>query len=137
MRTGILILVLFFVIPQGMFSQPSQKIWGKVVDRESQKPLLNATVMILEAGPITGVTTGEDGVFVIENVPVGRYNVLVSYTGYDSYILKDVLCESGKQGFLDVGLKESIIELGEVSIANVNKDETVNHMAGVPSFLSN
>ena len=131
MRTGILILVLFFVIPQGMFSQPSQKIWGKVVDRESQKPLLNATVMILEAGPITGVTTGEDGVFVIENVPVGRYNVLVSYTGYDSYILKDVLCESGKQGFLDVGLKESIIELGEVSIANVNKDETVNPMAGV------
>ncbi len=114
-----------------MFSQPSQKIWGKVVDRESQIPLPFATVMILEAGPITGVTTGEDGVFVIENVPVGRYNVLVSYTGYESYILKDVLCESGKQGYLDVGLKESVIELGEVSIANVNKDETVNPMAGV------
>ena len=131
MRTGILILAILMIIPEGLFSQPSQKIWGKVVDWESKKPLPFATVMILEAGPITGVITGEDGVFEIENVPLGRYNVLVSYAGYESYIMKDVVCESGKQGFLDVGLKESIIELGEVSVANVNKDEAVNPMAGV------
>ncbi len=131
MRTGIFILALFIILPEVVFSQPSQKIWGRVIDRESQKPLASATVMILEAGPITGVITGEDGIFEIENVPVGRYNVLVSYTGYESYIMKDVVCESGKQGFLDVGLKESVFELGEVSVANVNKDETVNPMAGV------
>jgi len=131
MRRGLFILALQIAFLPGVLSQPSQNIWGKVVDRESQKPLSNATVMILEAGPITGVTTDEDGSFVIEDVPVGRYNVFVSYTGYESYIMKEVLCESGKQVFLDVGLKESIIELGEVSIANVNKDETVNAMAGV------
>lgn len=131
MRTLIFILALHLAFLPSALSQPTQNIWGKVVDQESQKPLPYATVMILEAGPITGVTTGEDGTFIIEDVPVGRYNVLVSYTGYESFIMKEVLCESGKQGFLDIGLKESVIELGEVSIANVNKDETVNAMAGV------
>jgi len=131
MKTALLILALCLAFFQVAFSQPNQKIWGKVVDRESQKPLVNATVMILEAGPITGVTTGDDGVFMFEDVPVGRYNVLVSYAGYESYIMKDVLCESGKQGFLEVGLKEAVVGLGEVSVTNVNKDETVNPMAGV------
>ena len=92
MKSALLILALFLAFLQVAFSQPSQNIWGKVVDRESQKPLVNATVMILEAGPITGVTTGDDGVFKFEDVPVGRYNVLVSYAGYESYIMKDVLC---------------------------------------------
>jgi len=131
MRTLIFILALHLAFLPSALSQPTQNIWGKVVDKESQKPLPYATVMILEAGPITGVTTGEDGTFVIEDVPVGRYNVLVSYTGYESYIIKEVMCESGKEGFLDIGLQESVIELGEVSIANVNKDETINAMAGV------
>jgi len=131
MRKLIFILALHIAFLTYALSQPTQNIWGKVVDQESQKPLPYATVMILEAGPITGVTTGEDGTFVFEDVPVGRYNVLVSHTGYESYLMKEVLCESGKQGFLDIGLKESIVELGEISIANVNKDETVNTMAGV------
>jgi hypothetical protein len=98
---------------------------------ESQRPLAFATVMILEAGPVTGVTSGEDGVFSIQEVPVGRYNILISHTGYESLIMKDVLVESGKQVFLDVGMKESVVELGEVLIANVSKDQTVNSMAGV------
>ena len=131
MRTLIFILALHIAFLPNALSQPSQHIWGKVVDQETQRPLPYATVMILEAGPITGVTTNEDGTFVIEDVPVGRYNVLVSYTGYESFIMKEVLCESGKQGFLDVGMKESIVELGEVTVTNVSKDQTVNTMAGV------
>jgi hypothetical protein len=87
--------------------------------------------MILEAGPITGVTTNEDGIFTIDEVPVGRYNILISHTGYESFIMKDVLCESGKQVFLDVGMKEAVVELGEVIVTNVSKDQTINSMAGV------
>jgi len=131
MRTLVFILAQHIAFLPFVQSQPIQNIRGVVRDQETQRPLPDATVMILEAGPITGVTTDQDGAFVIEDVPVGRYNVLVSYAGYESYIIKEVLCESGKQGFLEVGLKESVVELGEVSIANVNKDETVNTMAAV------
>ena len=131
MRTVIFIIGLHLAfLPYG-FSQPSQNITGRVFDRESQRPLSNATVMILEAGPITGVTSNEDGIFTIEEVPVGRYNILISHTGYESFIMKEVLCETGKQGFLDVGMKESVVELEEVTVANVSKDQTINTMAGV------
>ncbi len=87
--------------------------------------------MILEAGPITGVTTSEEGFFTIEEVPVGRYNILISHTGYESFIIKEVMCQTGKEAFLEVGLKESVVELEGVSIENVSKDQTVNIMAGV------
>jgi len=60
-------------------------------------PLLSANVMILEAGPITGVITDQDGIFNIEDVPVGRYNVLVSHMGYQSLIKRDVMIGSRRQ----------------------------------------
>ncbi len=131
MKTLLFIFSFLFAIFSIADSQPIQNITGRVVDAESQAPLSGANVMILETGPLAGVTTNEKGYFTIEEVSVGRYNVLVSYTGYESYIVKEVLCETGKESFLDVGMKEAVIELGEVSIANVSKDQTINPMAGV------
>ncbi|MCK4990608.1 MAG: carboxypeptidase regulatory-like domain-containing protein, partial [Bacteroidales bacterium] len=127
----IFIIIIHIALLSDAISQPSQNITGRVFDAESQRPLSNANVMILEAGPITGVTTNPEGYFTFEDVPVGRYNLLISYTGYESTIMKEVLCEAGKEGHLDIGMKEAVIELGEVSIANVSKDQTVNIMAGV------
>jgi hypothetical protein len=131
MRSAILILFLGFI---GLYShaQPTQTIRGKVVDADSRKPLLGANILILEAGPITGVITDESGDFIIENVPVGRYTLLVSYVGYKSTILRDILVGTGKEVFLDVGLKELLVEMEGVSVmANVSKDQTINPMAGV------
>ena len=113
-------------------AQHTQTIRGKVVDTESQAPLLGANVLILEAGPITGVITDESGAFILEDVPVGRYTILVSYVGYKSSILRDILVGTGKEVFLDVGLKELLVEMEGVSVvANINKDQTINPMAGV------
>ena len=131
MKALIIIISFQFTFLANLFAQPIQNITGRVVDMESQRPLANANVMILEAGPIIGVTTNEEGYFTIEEIPVGRYNLLVSYTGYESYIMKEVLCETGKEVNLEIGLRESIVELGEVSIANVSKDQTINLMAAV------
>ncbi len=95
-------------------------------------PLVGANILILEAGPVVGVITDEEGIFMIENVPVGRYNILFSYIGYESFIMQDVSCGTGKEVFLDVGLKESVMELDEVTVeANTSKDQTINPMAGV------
>ena len=114
------------------FSQPTQTIRGKVVDAESQAPLLGANVLILEAGPITGVITDESGAFILEDVPVGRYTILVSYVGYKSSILREILVGTGKEVFLDVGLKELLIDMeGVTVVANVSKDQTINPMAGI------
>jgi hypothetical protein len=128
---------LLFIASLGLFfmygfSQPTQTVRGKVFDEESQAPLLAANVLILEAGPVTGVITDESGSFIIEDVPVGRYTILVSYIGYKSFIMREVMVGTGKEVFLDVGLKELLVEMEGVSVlANVSKDQTINPMAGI------
>ena len=123
------ILLIFF---QLVHTQPTQTIRGMVFDQESRMPLVGANVMILEAGPLTGVISNESGVFTIEEVPVGRYNILVSYVGFESFIMRDVLVGTGKEVFLDVGMKEFVMEMEGVSVAaNISKDQTVNSMAGI------
>jgi hypothetical protein len=132
MRSLLLISSLILFCSQQVAAQPTQTIRGRVVDEESQVPLLAANVIILEAGPITGVITDETGSFTIEDVPVGRYTILVSYLGYKSFIMREVLVGTGKEVFLDVGLKELLLEMEGVSVvANVNKDQTINPMANI------
>ena len=84
MRLLISILVLFVLLVELSFAQPTQTIRGIVVDQESKTPLFSANVMILEAGPITGVISDEKGFFTIEEVPVGRYSLMISHIGYKS-----------------------------------------------------
>ncbi len=123
-------LNLFFLLCG--FSQNTQTIRGRVFDTESQAPLLGANVLILETGPITGVITDESGSFTIPDVQVGRYTILVSYVGYKSFIIREVLVGTGKEVFLDVGLKELLVEMEGVSVmANVSKDQIINPMAGI------
>ncbi len=131
MKTVLFILAIQSAILTCALAQSFQNITGRVIDLETKRPLVNANVMILEAGPITGVTTNEEGYFTIEDVGMGRYNVLISYTGYESYIMKEVLCEAGKEVYLDIGMNESVVNLEGISFANVSKDKMVNTMAGV------
>jgi hypothetical protein len=128
----ILFIHFLGLILQYSHAQNTQTITGKVFDEESRNPLFGANVIILEAGPITGVITDESGDFIIEDVPVGRYTILVSYVGYESTILRDILVGTGKEVFLDVGLEELLVEMEGVTVmANVSKDQTINPMAGV------
>jgi len=102
------------------------------VDKESQMPLFGANVIILEAGPITGVITNQEGIFTIEDIPVGRYNIMVSHMGYQSMIVREVLIGTGREVDLEVGLQETVIEIEGVSVeAGISKDQTVNPMAGI------
>ncbi len=132
MRKLATILFLLVVFINQAFSQPKQTIRGKVVDQESQMPLVATNVMILEAGPITGMITDESGLFEILDVPVGRYNILISRVGYQSFIIREVEVGVAREVFLDVGLKELITRMEGVTVAaNVSKDETINPMAGI------
>jgi hypothetical protein len=132
MRSKIITGILFTFFIQSAISQHTQTIRGKVVDQESQIPLTGVNILILEAGPITGVITDQEGFFIIEEIPVGRYNLLFSYVGYKSFIMREVAVATAKEAFLDVGMSELVYEMDEVSVAAyVSKDQPINPMAGV------
>jgi hypothetical protein len=109
-------------------------IRGIVKDRDSQETLPGATIMVLNTNPVLGTTTDANGAFRIENVPVGRYSIQVSYIGYESVVVAEVLVQTGKETYLEIQMKQSATTLEGVSIrAFANKEQAVNPMAMISS----
>lgn len=113
------------------FSQPlRQTIKGEIRDADSQIPLPGATVVIDGTDPVAGAVTDTDGKFRIEGIQVGRYNLKVTYIGYEPAVVSEVLVLSGKEVMLHIGLKESVTTLQQVTIkAYSNKEQAINPMA--------
>ena len=127
-RTIILIVFLIFF---GTYAQTGT-IKGLVLDKQSETPLLGASIELLNTENATGVVTDEDGRFVMQDVPVGRQSIRVSYIGFESYSLPNIDVTSGKDVFLNITLTESFNQLDEVVLTgDTNKDTPRNKMASV------
>jgi hypothetical protein len=108
----------------------TQTVRGSIKDANSKLPLIGASIMLIESNPVVGVTADLDGKFRMDNVPVGRHNFKVSYVGYESYTVSEILVSSGKEVVLDIELRESSVSLDEVLIlSNTNKDKPINSMS--------
>ncbi|HNY08001.1 MAG TPA: TonB-dependent receptor [Bacteroidales bacterium] len=108
----------------------TQTVKGTIIDQANELPLPGATVVILHTDPLLGAASDANGNFRIEKVPVGRYNIKVSYLGYEPYMMKEIMISSGKETVLNIRLKESLSELKTVEIkANTNKEQAINTMA--------
>ncbi len=127
----LLLLTTLLGIQESLFSQPvTQTLKGKVFDSESNIPLIGATVVIINTDPLRGTATDAEGNFRIDSVAVGRYNISVSYIGYQSYMAREMVISSGREAVLNIGLKESVEDLKEVTVkAYSDKNEPINSMA--------
>lgn len=127
------ILSLLLCLNNLIYSQEiTQTIKGKVVDSESQIELPMVTVLILNTNPAVGTITDMNGIFRLEKVPVGRVTLQISYLGYETQYVSDLLVNSGKEISLNISLKESFALLSEVVVkADVKKDDAINKMATV------
>ena len=107
-------------------------IKGIVSDKQSENPLMGATVELLNTADGTGVVTNENGRFTLENVAVGRQMVRISYIGFETYTLPNIEVTTGKDVFLNVALIESFEQLDEIVLtSDTNKDRPLNKMATV------
>ncbi|OFX26273.1 MAG: hypothetical protein A2033_18035 [Bacteroidetes bacterium GWA2_31_9] len=133
MKKYLLIIVILFVSSFSNFTYSqnlTQTIKGKVIDSENLMELIGASIIILNSNPLIGTTTDVNGNFTIENIPVGRISLQISYLGYDSQMISDILVSTGKEVMLYISLKESYSSLAEVVVkAEVKKDEALNKMA--------
>ncbi len=126
--------VLFFALALlglNAFAQ-SGTVKGLVIDKQSESPLLGATIELLDSSEAKGVVTDENGRFILNDVPVGRQAVRVSYIGFESFTIPNIEVTSGKDVFLNVALTEAFNQLDEVVLTgNTNKDRPLNKMATV------
>ncbi len=109
-----------------------QTIKGRVIDKSSQISLPGATVIVEGTDPLRGTTTDMDGQFRLENIPVGRYNVVATFMGYSPAVISELLIGSGKETVLEIALNESVSQLNEVVVkAHTRKDKPLNSMASI------
>ena len=105
---------------------------GVILDAQAEYPLIGATIQLVGSDPVKGDIADVNGNFRIEGVPVGRQTFAVTYVGYKSISLPNVLVTSGKEVVLRVMLEESVEKLEEIVVtASSNKDLPINDMAKV------
>lgn len=127
---SLLLLILNTINAQNIH----QSIRGRIVDKESQSPLIGVTIMVLDTS--IGTITDGEGYFKLSNIPLGRHKIKISYIGYKELLLSDIVVNSAKEVILNIELEESPEALEEVVVTGTDKSGTVNEMAlvGTRSF---
>ena len=97
-----------------LWAQNTGAISGRVMDAQSQFPLEGATVVI--DGTTLGVVTDLEGYFTIENIPPLSYNISVSYLGFETQTLFNVIVKSVGNAPLYFELAEASDLLDEVVV---------------------
>lgn len=120
-------LILVFT---AVFCQNGNIVRGTVVDAFTGAPLIGANVVIKEITPLKAAATNSEGIFVIENVPLGRFSFVASYMGYYSQNQQNVMVVSGKETVLNFSLEEKVNMLNDVVIKPMlNKEKPLNENA--------
>jgi TonB family protein len=116
----ILCLVFAFSKPQiiGESSQSMQpkQVAGKVVDAETNDPLIGAAVVI--EGTSEGTVTVEDGKFSIQ-VPGNDKVLVISYVGYETKAVKADRPE------IEVKMKKKVYDLPEDNVLKPGEEKTL------------
>lgn len=111
MARYLLLTLLFFSLGStAIIAQTS--LYGKVIDKELGEAIIGANVVLKKNGVFeTGSDTDFDGNYSITNLDPGTYDVEVSYVGFPTQRITDVIVAAGKGTRLDVELESEGVEL--------------------------
>lgn len=98
MKRCILLLIISVLCADILSAQgeATGKLAGQILDKDTELPLTEASVELLNFSPKKIVLTNEQGVFELNAIPTGRYRVMVTKEGYQGQIFSDLLV-SGAQ----------------------------------------
>lgn len=121
-------IVIITKLPGDLFSaaksskQNSGRLGGKIFDSRGN-PLAKATIRVLETNAQT--ESGIDGSFAM-NLPVGTYQLQVSYVSYQTQRITGVVIRAGELTRMDIGMKEASSKIEAVTVTTNFKKATVS-----------
>jgi len=98
------------------------EITGRVLDAETRQPL--AFVSVYLDSTTIGVSSANDGSFVLTRVPPGKYRLVLSRLGYEKSVTADITLQPGKLFSRDFYLRETNIVADEVTITAARREQT-------------
>ncbi len=112
-RTAIICFIITLFSLSSAWSQPNTGIIeGKITSSEGE-PVAGANIAIKENQK--GTSSDNNGKFIIQNIPPGKYTLIVSAVGYAEYE-KQLSIQSGQTEKLEITLNTTTEELGEVVV---------------------
>ncbi len=111
---NIMLLWFLFFSQVGLSQNLTQTIRGYIYDSYNHNALEGASIALLDTE--FGTTTDFNGSYRMEEIPVGRYSLQVSFVGYETLTISEILLESGKEMVLEIALTEASSSLKEVVI---------------------
>jgi hypothetical protein len=110
---------LFFLLlfPVACFAQVT--ISGRIIGQSDTKSVANASVFLNNA--TNGTKTADDGTFTLKGVKAGKYQLIVSIIGFDSYN-QEITVNQDNVDLHDITIFPKTIALNEVKITP--KDES-------------
>jgi uncharacterized membrane protein len=123
-------IVIFYILSLSAKSQDKIKISGKVVDFDTDSPLIGATVYIF--GTSVGSITNEHGIYSLYLTP-GTYTICASYLGYKTDTLNTPI-NSDQQ--LNIKLKLLSVLAEEVIVSAKNSEDNVKGVESGEIMLS-
>lgn len=111
-----LLLLLMLIAPAAVFSQKSYDgiIRGTIIDAETQSPVEDAVIEILNTGDKT--TTDSNGNFFFQNLKYDSYQIKISGTGYDPLIKSDLIVYASKPLELIIKLNSKGIITDQIDV---------------------
>ena len=108
----VITLLLVSVIP--LLAGSTGKIRGRIIDTESQQPLVGVNIYL--SGTAIGTASNEEGSYLIINVPAATYTVVISYVGYKTVKMNDVVINADRTTILDFNMNVAAVEGEEVIV---------------------
>ena len=122
-------LLIFAVFLLSNYAFASSNVLGRVVQQKGEQAVEMATIQLFHATStdssfVKGVQTNTDGDFIFDNIPSGKYKLLVSCIGYQQNFLYITITDTTLL-LPTIRLKEDVQFLSEVTIQGHAAEMTV------------
>ncbi len=126
-------MVLLAQAPQGQ-APPGQTLRGTITDADNGEPLAGVSIFLLKTNPPIGTSSTASGSYVIEKLPVGRYQIQASHLGYETLTIAEVLVEAGRETVLNIQIRERADSLQTVLVKAPSANSASNTDLGKLTF---
>ena len=115
------LLLFLFLIYSDLFAQQA-KITGNIIDGATNQIIPYANAVLTSKSDSTffmGTISNEKGRFTIEAVKPGKYNLEISFIGYQPALIENILIQPGIRDIGTISLKVMTQDLADVNIVAV------------------
>lgn len=102
------LFALLCFLPLSLFAQKGS-ITGKIIDAKLAEGLIGVSVRLDEGGG--GAITDFDGNFMIANVAAGIHSITLTYTGFETKMVDNILVKDGEATTVDIAMEDATTQL--------------------------